>query len=178
MAFQEKSVLKGYFETSDIPTQTHFSDLIDSMKAIGYASIYVETNSTATTIASSSTDFSNKVQVTIFDTNGAASDATPDHTNDHITIGEAGDYDIVATVSFSGANSATYSLGIFKNNGATQLGPRTTRKLGTGGDVGACVVASGVVTLAAADTVELWIQNEGGTGDPTVQDSILSVTRE
>ena len=149
------------------------------IESAAFACISVEGNATETVVSSSSTDFTNKVQVTVFDTNAAAANnATADHTNDHITIGTGADgtYKIEAAVSFSGGLNDTYSLGIFKNNGATQLGARTTRKLGAGGDVGHCNVVA-LVALAATDTVELWVQNEAATNNLTIEDASLMVTK-
>jgi len=141
-----------------------------------YGEIRAESNATTTTFSDSSTDFSNKVQIVIFDTNGISRGTTPDHTNDHITIDEDGDYNLRADVSFSGGNSNTLSFAIFKNNGATQLTTRATRKLGTGGDVGNAGI-SGQATLSATDTVELWIQNELNTTAITVEDVTLSISK-
>ncbi|MCP5017633.1 MAG: hypothetical protein GY938_20535, partial [Ketobacter sp.] len=140
-----------------------------------YGAISVEGNAIATTIAAASTDFTNKVQVTIFDTDSVANKVTPDHTNNHITISTDGNYEVYApSVSFYGAGGRTYSFAIFINNGTTQIGPRTSRKLGAGGDVGALPV-SALATLTAGDTVELWVQNEDNAGDLTVQDASLCV---
>lgn len=137
--------------------------------------ISVEANATTTTFSGASTDFSNKSQVTIFDTNGQSTFATPDHTNDHITVNADGKRVIRAEVSFSGGSSDTYSFAIFKNNGATQLGARTTRKLGTGGDVGSASVQA-IADLTSGDTIELWMQNEDDTSAATVQDCSLIVS--
>ena len=141
-----------------------------SSPSTGYGSIYADSNATTTTFSGASTDWTNKVQVTVFDTNGASSSGvTPDHTNDHVTVSNAGPYLLHASISFSGGSSDTLSFAFFKNNGATQLGNRTTRKLGTGGDVGACDI-SAAVDLSASDTVELWVQNESDTDAITIQD--------
>jgi hypothetical protein len=141
----------------------------------GHASISVQSNVTTTTFSGSSSDFTNKSQITVFDTNGAAAqDVTPDHTNDHLTVDVAGTYAVYADISFSGGSTDTYSFALFKNNGATQLGARTTRKMGTGGDVGAAP-ALAIVDLEVNDTVEVWIQNESSTGAATVQDAVLAV---
>jgi hypothetical protein len=139
-----------------------------------HAEISVEGNSTATVIGSSSSDFSNKVQVTIFDTNGPSSSTmTPDHTTDDITVIVDGNYSVSATISFSGAASPdTISMALFKNNGTTQLGARVTRKLGTSGDVGACSL-SAIVDLEAGDTIEIWVQNESLSNNITVEDASL-----
>jgi hypothetical protein len=141
-----------------------------SSPSTGYGSISADSNATSTTFSGSSIDWSNKVQITVFDTNGASSSGvTPDHTNDHITTVNAGAYFLHASITFSGGSSNTYSFAFFKNNGATQLGNRTTRKLGTGGDVGACDI-SAAVELNANDTIELWVQNEGATTAAVIED--------
>lgn len=139
--------------------------------------ISVEGNATETTITSSSTDFTNKVQITVFDTNGISNPGvTPDHTNDHITVesGSDGNYEIAASVSFSGGANDIYSLAVFINNGATQIGERVTRKLGTGGDVGVAAWTT-IAALSGNDTVELWIQNESATDNVTIEDAMLCV---
>ncbi len=141
-----------------------------------YGEITAEGNSTALTISSASTDWSNAVQVTTFGQNGASDNTTPDHTNDHITIDVTGVYFVKAEMSFSGGSSDTYSFALYKNNKATILGVRTTRALGTGGDVGSASIST-VVSLTATDTVEVWIQNETVGADATVQDASLSVFR-
>ncbi len=140
-----------------------------------YGSITVEGNATVTTISSSSSDFSNKVQVTVFDTNGAESGIDADHTNDHILITNAGVYECTSRVSVSGTAGDTISLAIFKNNGATQLGPRSTQELDADEEV--ISISSGPISISATDTVEVWGQNEDGTNDFTIQDGILTAFR-
>ena len=178
-------------ETAPIPTDKVYlvddpggtpasrnAQLVNIGKATGgYGDIRVEGNVTETTISASSSDFSNKVQVTVFDTNGGSSQAvTPDHTNDHITIDTAGVYLIVLSVSISGGSNSTISLAFFKNNGATQVGARMTRKIGAGGDVGAGALVA-CASLSAADTLELWLQNESATTNVTVEDACLCVIK-
>ena len=144
-----------------------------------YGKIYVEGNSTATTISGTQSDFgANAVQVAVFDTNGEPNNTTPDHTNDHITIDVTGEYIISATLSFSGEANDTYSFAFFKNNKGTQLGSRSTRKIGSGGDVGSASLST-IAALTATDTVEIWIQNEDGTTNfnCTVEDASFYVAR-
>jgi len=144
-----------------------------------YGKIYVESNSTATTISGTQTDFgANAVQVAVFDTNGESNNTTPDHTNDHITIDVTGEYVISATLSFSGEANDTYSFAFFKNNKGTQLGTRSTRKIGSGGDVGSASLST-IAALTATDTIEIWIQNEDGTTNfnCTVEDASFYVAR-
>lgn len=141
-----------------------------------YGGISVESNATATTISASSTDFSNAVQVTVYDTNETNQGCTPDHTNDHVTVDVDGDYKITLSVIFSGGANANYSGSIFKNNGATRLGKRWKRKIGTGGDIGSTSTSTRQ-TLSAGDTIEHWLQNEDSTADATVVCSILDVEK-
>lgn len=140
---------------------------------VAYGEIKVEGNATATTISASSTDFSNKVQVTIFDTNGLSRGTTPDHTNDHITVDDNGVYKVSAVLSFSGATGDLISFAIFKNNGATQLTTRATRELGST-DVGNAST-QGLADLSINDTVEIWIQNESDSDNVTVEDATLLI---
>jgi|GEM_PF-3984996 hypothetical protein len=142
-----------------------------------YGSLEVESNSTDITISGTDTAFgANAAQLLVFDTNGPSNGTTPDHTQDHITIDEAGTYLISFSVSFSGGSADTISAAFFINNKTTQLGSRMTRKLGTGGSVGSASHLA-IATLAATDTVEVWFQNESATANITVEDACLSVAK-
>jgi hypothetical protein len=167
-----------FVAVSAAPTGNDLSNLQEYVMAnVAYGEISVEGNATTTTFAGASTDFSNATQVLIFDTNhGSSSAVTPDHTNDHLTLGATGTYFVKAEISFSGGISDTYSFAVFKNNGATQLTPRTTRMLGTGGDVGSAS-CSGIFAGTSGDTIEAWMQNEDDTSAATVQDCTLTVFR-
>ena len=140
-----------------------------------YGSISFESNAVATTISGSASDWSSKVIVDKFDTDGTSNAMTPAFGSNNLTIRRSGDYNLHASCSFSGTGNNVYSLAFFKNTGTTQIGKRTTRKLGSGGDTGACNVLSGAVTLAAGDTVELYCQNETSAGDFTIEDCTFSV---
>jgi len=139
-----------------------------------YAQIEVEGNATATNFSAASTDFSNKVQIVIFTADGISNGATPDHTNDHITINTTGIYSVAASISYSGTGNTTYSFAFFKNNGATQIGSRQTRKIGAGGDVGAFEMST-LASLTAGDTIELWAQDEDGSNSLVVEDAVFSI---
>lgn len=140
-----------------------------------YAGISVNNNTTTTTIGGATT----WVQVVVFDTDDAASGSTPDHTNDHITISETGDYLVTVSLSFESpdASAQTFQYQVQKNNGGTQLTSLTLeRKLGTGGDVGSASI-SGIVNLSATDTIELWVQNLDGTNNATMTNGNLAVQK-
>ncbi len=160
----------------NLPTTDVQGDLTfrDDGAGLPFGEIYVEDNAVATVIPGSGT----WVQVTAFDTNGPSNLTTPDHTNDHITIGHAGIYLIVISASvLSGAGlGATYECEARLNNGATSL-PNIhwdRRLAGGGGDVGS-TSASGLADLALNDTVEVWVQNKTNGTDVTFEDINLTV---
>ena len=138
-----------------------------------YGEISVYDNSDADTVASGS-----YVQMARFDTDGELKGTTPDHTNDHIRIDTAGIYFVSVSVSFSGTGAVEWTGGVFKNNGATQLeNIQTSRKLGAAGDVGSAVM-SGIASLSANDTIELWFKHTAGVNkDITVKHCTLSVSQ-
>ena len=141
-----------------------------------YGEISVAGNSTATTVTVQNTWY----QVTIFDTNGLSSGTTPDHTNDHITIATTGTYLVTVSLSLlSGSGTSdVYECAVYKNDGATQFANLIfDRQLaGGGGDVGSASI-SGLATLTAADTIELWIRNTSSTTDVTVENVTLSLVQ-
>lgn len=139
-----------------------------------HGGIEVEGNVTTTTISVASTP----VQVTVFDTNSPANAATPDHTNDHVTVPVAGDYQLSASCSIdsvAGAGSLM-QLSIEANNGATTLCTHPRNLSGGGGENGSVTIVC-PRTLAANDTVELWISNETNTANYVVEYCYLSLRR-
>jgi len=125
-----------------------------------YAEISVYNNTTPVTLNSAA-----KVQITDFDTNGQSTDSTPDHTNDHITIGTTGVYEVTCSMSLQNNAGASHgvSISIWKNNGATEFqNVHADRTLASGTDIGAITI-SGLVNLTANDTIELWALTDSGT---------------
>jgi hypothetical protein len=138
------------------------------------ASILVESNFTPTVFTRPSLNFEQKVQITVFNENGPAHHATPDHTQDHIQVNSPGIYEINAAISMSSPSlTDRISFGLFKNNGATQLGTRNTRD---SADIGAMPVSAREM-LDEGDTVELWVQNESGISPVTVEDCRLAIDK-
>jgi hypothetical protein len=141
-----------------------------------YAGISVIDNTTATVISSAGT----AVQVTVFDTNDPSQGATPDHTNDHITIAATGDYHIIvaASVNSIAGASSRFEMTVQKNNGASVVGPmHVDRNISGGGGNTGSVGMSGIATLTAADTLEVWIENETNTQNYIVENITLSIIR-
>lgn len=145
-----------------------------TMNQTPHASISVEGNAVETAIATAGTF----VQVTVFDTNLPSNGTTPDHTQDHITIVQPGNYLMSwgATTSSAG-NADVMALRIEKNNGATTItGTTGTRKMGAGGDVGR-MASSVTASFVAGDTVEMWVSNETDTDNLTIEDVAFTVVR-
>lgn len=121
----------------------------------------------------------NKVQIAVFDTNGASNNMTPDHTTDDITVTVAGVYLCVVSLHIlsaaaGGADSIGYS--VYKNNGATELtNLHGQRQLAGGGTDEGSVCLSGIVSLSVNDTIELWMWNNDSTDDFIVDDVTLSL---
>lgn len=130
-----------------------------------------------TTITISGTGVANKVQVTAFDTNGVSNQMTPDHTNDHITVDKAGTYLITASISMTSTGGTAYVMdfAVWKNNGATELtNMHAHRSLsGGGGDTGSMSL-SGIATLSASDTLEMWCYNATNTNNIIIESATLS----
>jgi len=141
-----------------------------------YAGISKVSNAAETAIGVMGT----AVQVAIFDTNSPAAGLTPDHTNNHITIPAAGDYAIwvSATINSVGGPGSRFEMTVQKNNGNADVGPlHCDRNLAGGGGASGVISMSGIATLAANDTVEVWIENETGTENYVVEDIDLTIRR-
>ena len=124
-----------------------------------YGGISVKDNVVITTLNSAA-----KIQVTIFDTNDTNNGSvTPDHTNNHITVGKAGDYMVVISIAVNNnaVQSHQINVGVFKNNGVTQFNNVHAHRNLTGGlgDVGS-ISLSGIITVVANDTIELWANTD------------------
>lgn len=127
-----------------------------------YAQINEEDGSSTLALAAQDTYY----QITAFSANGESNNATPDHTNDHITVLYDGVYLVSLSVSFSQttAVSIEYDFHVRKNNGAIDF-PNTSMHRDTGGSQVVGVAAtSGIIQLSANDTVELWVERLSGGG--------------
>jgi len=135
-----------------------------------FAEIYVKDNAVATTLNSAA-----KVQVTIFNTNGASNNMTPDYTNDHITVTKAGMY--LCTISCALVNVAAQAhiveLLLYKNNGTTAFNNiHAHRNLsGGGGDKGS-ISLSGIIDLAVNDTIELWANTDAAANRDVIFEDV------
>lgn len=135
--------------------------------------LYVEGNGTAEAGGSSATPAQ---IVTPTFVKGVEEGVTVDTTNSYITIAEAGDYLVGASVSFSGSNSSTYNITIYKDT-STSTNMTLERMLGSGGDVGSATLGPCVLTLAAGDDICLFQSSTDGGSVFTCSDAQLSVIR-
>jgi hypothetical protein len=133
-----------------------------------YASIYVSGGVTAQTVSGT------PAKMTGFAANGISAGATPDHTNDQITIGTAGDYQIDFQLgSFTGTNGSTVTLNIYVN-GATSSIPPIVRALSNPAAAGSGVTG-GQLTLAASDVVTVYVSSTSTSYTPA--SAVLKVAR-
>jgi len=128
------------------------------LNSLPYGEIYINDNTTATTLAAQDTWY----QVTTFGYNGHSHRATPDHTNDHITILTDGKYMVNVSFSCQSAQSNAYYFEVYKNNGATgHSNLENERQTGVANKPGS-VSISGIADFTAGDTIELWVKRTDG----------------
>jgi len=179
----------GFYSTAPTTKPASSTDIVDGMLSLGlttagsavgyYGGIHAY--DAADTITITGSGIANKIQITTFDANDDALGTTPDHTNDHITITNAGIYYCSLSMHVESDISGGADLvgvGVFKNDGATLFeNLHGHRKLAGGAvDTGSMTV-TGIVTLAVDDTIEAWIWNEDSTDDLVVDDITLSLFR-
>lgn len=144
-----------------------------------YGEIFAQDNTTPTTITSAGKV--NKVQITIFDTDGLSNLTTPDHTNDHITIVKAGVYKVSVSMSVASSAGDADKLGfsVYKNNGATEFPNIHFHRdftAGTGLTGSASMV--GLIDVAVDDTIELWGWNEDDTDNFLMEDVTMVIDQK
>lgn len=175
--------LKGLRGRTEIWDRTRVDDPTQAQDALTlgaaarqYGEIYAYDVAGTITIAASG--IANKVQIDVFDTDGeSTAEVVPDHTNDHLTVGQTGPYFVacsIAAESVAGA-AALFGWGCWVNNGATQLANlHAHRQLSGGGSDRGSISLSGIAALTATDTLEVWTYNETNTQNVVVDDITLS----
>lgn len=130
-------------------------------------------NAVETAIAVAATDY----QVTIFDANGIGVNTTPDHTQDHITLGHDGYYEVMvsATINSVGGGASKAKISVQKNNGSSIIIPPMKRNLAGGGGESGVISMSGFANLVLNDTIEVWVQNLTGTQNYVIENIALSM---
>jgi len=123
-----------------------------------YGEIYYHGAGFNTVLAAQDTDY----QITGFDTNGISSGATPDHTNNHITVVSAGDYLISYSVSSRSGFSTAYELSVKRNNGVTHFPNSHTHRNTTVNNKLGVSAKTFLATLVANETIEMWVLRADG----------------
>ena len=163
--------------TNDMLVSTTGDVLWTGSGGLAFGEIYAA--SVADTITIITAGIASKVQVTSFDTNGLANNTTPNHTTDDITITSAGMYLAVVSLhveTAGGGGADLFGFSLYKNNGANEFANVHAHRMmaGGAGDVGS-VNMSGLIDLAASDTIELWAYNEDSTDDIVIDDVTLTL---
>jgi len=145
-------------------------------------SVYGQLDVTSNTVATSITVAATDVLITgatlatpaALATAGLSNGVTFDNTgnNELLKIVTAGIYNISAAISFEGVTGATFAFHIAKNG--TALATSKIRRKTANADVGAVTLIENA-SLAANDTIQIAVQNEGGTGNPTITDMNLNL---
>lgn len=134
-------------------------------------------NDLTATITITNTGIANKVQILVFDTDGVSNLVTPDHTNDHITIVKTGIYYVSVNIHTESVGGVPYAIGfgVYKNNGANAITCLSSHRhySGGGSDCNSTTI-SGLASLTAANTLELWCWNETNTANIVVEDVTLT----
>lgn len=138
---------------------------------IPFGEIYVQGNSTATTISTQNV----WVKFALFGANGVSNLTTPDHTNDRVTVTKAGIYKWSCVFSIKGATlGKTYELTLQKTGSGTALTNfyATYFAIDTNYQIGSL---AGLITLAASDYLELFIRcTDATTANATISDANLN----
>ena len=158
-----------------IKALTH-RNYIDSVLG-GLASIRIIAGVTTQTVTGTPT------KVTGFNTaqgsNGAATGCVADNVNNELTADVDGTYRIDADFDFSGTNSRTFHIAIYKDTGSGYVDAvmaHIKRKLGTGGDVGSSHLHDHLV-LSAADKVTCFVWSSDGGTSFTPEEATFSMKR-
>lgn len=137
----------------------------DFIGNLNYGEIYAVDAASNIVLASQDT----WVQITSFDINGISNGATPDHTNDHITVSETGKYIVSVAISSHSTQSNDYEYKVKTNNGTTDYDNLTVRRTLPVANATGSAMAKGIVSLTANDTVEVWVQRlDGGAVEKTL----------
>jgi hypothetical protein len=115
-------------------------------------------------------------KLTLFANNGESSaNVTPDHTNDQITLADAGKYLLFCQLAFSGTANATFKMHA-RLDGVQQNEAGSRRKLGGSGDVGSMSFL-GILSVTAGQVLTVFVQTTTGSADLTLVEGQLVILR-
>ena len=121
------------------------------------------------------------VLLTAWNTDGLSSGITVSSSTGKMTVDNAGIYEVDLSISFSGTLSKTFVFEIYHDDVSasptpTATGFKMSRKLGTGGDVGSASL-TGLISLAANDSIMIYFSSTDGGSSITVHQSQLMVAQ-
>jgi hypothetical protein len=136
----------------------------------GYGEMYINNNSTATTIGTINTwyEIGNFVTGSVSGWAFSASSLTA-------STGSSGMYFVSFSTSFFGGSNDEYDIAISIND-VIQNNMILRRKLGTGGDVGVAA-GCGIVSITDGDVIKLEIRNVTVGADATIKQADISIFR-
>ena len=137
----------------------------NAVTASGYGSLYFSTPIVTTTAAI--------IAIKAKGTTTASQLHNFTHTDNRLTFtGSSGTFMATASISISSSGATQSQLHFFKND-ALVPGSSISRKISTGGDIGA-VTTSSLITFITGDYVELWVETDDGDS-LTVETGCLSI---
>ena len=126
-----------------------------------FGEIYFHGAGFDTALAAQDTDY----QVLGFDTDGEANgNITPDHTNDHITVGVAGRYKVCVSISARSAAANAYEFHVGKNDNAVTFDNTAIHRTTSTANRLGSKSCQAIIDCAAADTLEVWVRRVDGGG--------------
>lgn len=159
----------------NIPMFTDDAGNVFQLSRVAYAGISVVDNTNTTTLNSAA-----HVQIVDFNTNDPSTGVTPDHANDHLVVLIAGEYFVNCSVAVKNSAGTPHVIHVEvkKNNGTVDVMPaHAHRSLPSASDIGS-ISLSGIATLEANDTVELWADTDSATNrNVTFEDVVLTIVR-
>ena len=165
-------IKKGLGEIVDVLNKINRSIIAKQDESV-YGEIYYHDGGVDTVSALQDTWY----QILVFDKNGESHLATPDHTEDHITISEAGKYLVIFSTSSRSAAANLFELMIKTNNGANDFENICSKRVTSTAGRCAGSRSSGICEFAVGDTIELWLQRlDGGAAAKTLTFETLNLS--
>jgi hypothetical protein len=168
-----KYIIRGDANKRDI-------DSSNKNYAAVYGEIYVEGIDVGIVLAAQDTYYQLVVWSPGGAVNGEFSGTSPDITNDHIVINQAGKYLVHWHVSCYSMAANEYELEVFVNDGAVGYdNTEAYRTTSTASAIG-LVSGGGICNFDTGDTVELWVERKDGDAVSktfTVRQATLSVMK-
>ena len=133
-----------------------------------FAEMHCQGNTTETTISNSD----EWTQVTAGWTGGVVKNGS--FSTDELVLDLAGDYQVTVALSMIGVAATTWTVSIAIDD--TPQEPSRIERKTAAADVGALAI-TGIFTLSAGATVQLYVKNQTLTGNPTITEATMIANR-